>query len=323
MAIVAGIDEAGFGPVLGPLVVSATAFELPEEHADGCMWRLLASAVTPNASKRRRRVAIADSKRLYHGRRGSSGLEHLERGVLSMLSACGLCTESLRGVLGALAPSAQRSLDAYPWYARSDVSLPTTIGKTDLALSANSLKVAMSEASVRPVMFASEPIFTAEYNRLVSAVRNKSAVLFDVTCRLLDRLWRTDANGPIYVWVDRQGGRMRYLPLLQKVFPGAQHHVVEESETVSSYRLTAPGRNWRICFIRDAEQRQLPVALASMLSKYLRELFMELLNGFWRQRLPELEPTAGYYTDGVRFYREIHPHLTELGYDAEQLYRSR
>ncbi|MGC9454393.1 MAG: hypothetical protein ACP5HU_05965 [Phycisphaerae bacterium] len=323
MAVIAGIDEAGFGPVLGPLVVSATAFELPDEHADGCLWRLMASAVTATLAKRRRRIAIADSKRLYHGRRGSSGLEHLERGVLGMLSAAGVTVSSLRQVLGVLAPSAQRSLSNYPWYAREDLSLPRTISATDLALSANSLKVAMSGVGVRPVMFRSEPVFAAEYNRLVSTVRNKSTVLFDVTCRLLDRLWRMDVNGPIYVWVDRQGGRMRYLPLLQRVFPEARHRIVEESEGTSSYHLTAPGRDWRICFVRDAEQRQLPVALASMLSKYLRELFMELLNGFWTHRLPDVAPTAGYYQDGVRFYREIQPHLTELGYDTAQLYRSR
>lgn len=323
MAVIAGIDEAGFGPVLGPLVVSATAFEVDDEHAQGCLWRMLAPAVSPGLAKRRRRIAIADSKRLYHGLRGSAGLEHLERGVLSMLAAVGAPTATLREVLGALAPSAPDNAEKYPWYAQADLTLPRGISETDLKLSANSLRAAMSDVAVRPLMFSSEPIFAAEYNRLVSTVRNKSSVLFDVTCRLLDRLWRMRAKGPIYVWVDRQGGRMRYLPQLQRVFPDAAHKIVAESDTASSYQLTAPGRDWRISFVRDAERKQLPVALASMMSKYLRELFMELLNTFWRQRLPELEPTAGYYRDGVRFYRQIHPHMTELGYDVEQLYRSR
>jgi hypothetical protein len=323
LAVVAGIDEAGFGPVLGPLVVSATAFEVPDEHVDASLWRLLAGAVSRSASKRRRRVAIADSKRLYRGLRGSTGLEHLERGVLSMLSAVGRPARSLRALLGELAPKADRHTGAYPWYAQEDLSLPRAISETDVALSGNSLKAAMATAGVRPLLFRCEPVFAGEFNRLVSTVRNKSSLLMDVTCRLLDRLWRLEAPGPTCVWVDRHGGRMRYLPMLQRVFPEAEHKVVEECDTRSAYRLTAAGREWRICFLQAAERRQLPVAMASMLSKYLRELFMELLNAFWVRRLPEVAPTAGYYRDGVRFYRQVRPHLTELGFESRQLYRSR
>ncbi len=323
MAVIAGIDEAGFGPVLGPLVVSAAAFEVPRQCADECLWRLLSSAVSKSVSKRRRRVAFADSKRLYHGRRDSAGLEHIERGVLGMLRAAGEQAGSLRELLGALAPGAAGHAESYPWYAGADLPLPTTISPTDLTLSANSLKAAMSDARIRPLMLQGEPVFVAEYNRLVSQVRNKSSLLFDITCRLLDKLWRLDVDGPVHVWVDRQGGRMRYLPMLQRVFAQADYKIVEESETRSTYRLTAQGRNWRISFVQSAESGQFAVALASMMSKYLRELFMKLLNGYWLRHLPELTPTAGYYRDGVRFYRQIRPHLAELGFEAAQLYRSR
>mgnify|MGYP001551593101 CR=1 FL=1 len=50
--IIAGIDEAGYGPLLGPLVVSATALEVPwtdELPIDvddlPCCWKLLKEAV--------------------------------------------------------------------------------------------------------------------------------------------------------------------------------------------------------------------------------------------------------------------------------------
>ncbi|MCH8916798.1 MAG: hypothetical protein IIC52_01970 [Proteobacteria bacterium] len=41
MAIVAGIDEAGFGPTLGPLVVSGVAFRVPDDQVDRCLYGLL------------------------------------------------------------------------------------------------------------------------------------------------------------------------------------------------------------------------------------------------------------------------------------------
>ena len=42
-----------------------------------------------------------------------------------------------------------------------------------------------------------------------------------------------------------------------------------------------------------------------MVSKYLREAAMLAFNRFWRERVPELRPTAGYPSDARRFRRDI------------------
>ena len=67
----------------------------------------------------------------------------------------------------------------------------------------------------------------------------------------------------------------------------------------------------------------LPAALASMASKYLRELAMRALNAFWCREVPNLKPTAGYPQDAKRFKAEIAEKQTELGVEDRILWRVR
>jgi ribonuclease HII len=79
----------------------------------------------------------------------------------------------------------------------------------------------------------------------------------------------------------------------------------------------------RIIFCEKAEAQCLPVAVASMLSKYLREALMSRFNAYWKSHLPDVVPTAGYYADGGRFLQDIDAKRKELGIPDEQLIRSR
>ena len=322
MAVVAGIDEAGFGPVLGPLVVSAAVFEVPDAGVGTSMWRLLAGCVRKKPSKRSGAVAIGDSKKLY-SRQRAGGLEHLERGVLALLATRRNRPDSLKKLLSVLAPAAGKHAAMYPWYSQADVPLPQSISPTDVALTGNALKVGFSRAGVELVALRSEPIFVGEYNRVVQATKNKSTTLFDVTSRLIMHLWHNAPAGPLHIYVDRHGGRKRYLPALQRLFAGGSLKVIDETDTFSAYRIADARRTGQISFSVGAEEQHLPVALASMTSKYVRELFMEMFNRFWAGHVADLKPTAGYYVDGRRFYSQILPAVRRLGYDRQQLYRCR
>src|SRR4029450_6994506 len=91
----------------------------------------------------------------------------------------------------------------------------------------------------------------------------------------------------------------------------------------SDYKLPRNGHVVRIIFCEKAEAQCMPVALASMLSKYLREALMGRFNAYWKTMLPELAPTAGYYGDGSRFLQDIDAKRRELGIEDSQLIRSR
>ena len=116
---------------------------------------------------------------------------------------------------------------------------------------------------------------------------------------------------------------MRYLPALQRLFEGSRFKVLQEGETLSAYCIQDSDRCLEVFFSVRGEEKQLPVALASMVSKYVRELCMELFNRFWSEQVPGLQPTAGYFTDGRRFFADIQPAVRRLGLDKALLYRSR
>ena len=322
MAVVAGIDEAGFGPVLGPLVVSAAAFIIPDQGSASTMWQDLAGAVSKKPSRKSGKIAIADSKKLY-SRQRANPLQHIERGTLSMLATAGQTPAGLKELLELVSPQAATQMAGYPWYDGSDVPLPASITPDELSLAANSLTSAMRRAGISLWSIRCEPVFVGQYNAHLQATRNKCTVLLDISSRLLDWLWRNAPKGDLRIYVDRQGGRRRYLPWLQRIFPGCSLRVLDETKLFSAYQLTGRNRTGRICFITGGENHRLPVALASMISKYLRELFMSMFNGYWTCRLPDLSPTAGYYTDGRRFYKAIAGRIRQLGLDAQKIYRSR
>ncbi len=341
--IVAGIDEAGLGPVLGPLVVSATSFDVPDELAGLPMWDILRPSVSRKPAKRAGGIAIADSKKLY-SRQKECGIEHLERGVLTMLAARSTLTgpsgppspvkgegqtvaaapATLGQLLSIVAPGCLPHRGGYPWYSHADLAIPRTISATGVALAANALAAGMDKTDVKgPLTMRAEVVFESEYNRLVRATDNKSVTLFDIVSRLMMHLWQLSAGRDMKLVVDRQGGRMHYLQALQRLFDGCQFKILDEGETVSAYRIQDGRRALEVWFMVEAEDQHLPVALASMLAKYLREVLMETFNAYWAGHKPDLAPTAGYHTDGNRFFREITPLVQQMGIEMDRIFRSR
>jgi ribonuclease HIII len=160
------------------------------------------------------------------------------------------------------------------------------------------------------------------YNQLVSQLRNKGSALFSTVAVHLDRLLRTPGDEPLWVHCDRLGARERYGPLLRTMFEDFSLTIESESESLSAYTLHGK-REVKLVFQERAESASLPVALASMLCKYLREALMTRLNAFFRDHLPSLQPTAGYWTDGLRFLQETAEVRARLGIDDTLLARSR
>ena len=163
-----------------------------------------------------------------------------------------------------------------------------------------------------------------KFNRAVDHWGSKGGALSDAIQALIGALLpRLEPDEPVYFMIDKHGGRNTYAALLQHCFPDGMVFVRRESMECSQYDIQGYAGPISLRFQPRADGEHLCVALASMLSKYLREMLMGEFNRFWLERLPGLEPTAGYPSDAGRFYEAIRPMVEQLGIAHEVVWRKR
>jgi hypothetical protein len=215
-------------------------------------------------------------------------------------------------------------LPDYTWYSAHDEErFPIEVDGLAVKLFAKALTSEMEKSQARCVHMGARVVLERQFNRMLDATRNKASALFSTAAIHLDYLLKTYGQRGLTIFCDRQGGRGHYGGLLRTMFEGWELEITSEREARSDYLLKRDGHVVRIIFCEKAEARCLPVAVASMLSKYLREALMRRFNAFWRTRLPQLEPTAGYYGDGERFLKDIQVARDELGIGDFELVRAR
>ena len=323
MGYLVGTDEAGYGPNLGPLVISATVWETPDGIGNEDLFQRLSHAVASRLDQVSAAagpwVAMADSKLLYTP---GKGLRHLERGLWAALGLLGCRPQTWRDVWQTLAPEALAQMPLMPWHADYDGSAPLDYCAEELELLVESLRGGLAAASVRLLAVRSRAIFAEEFNELVERYGSKGAALSHQTLALAARLIETLPAAPISLVCDKHGGRNCYGSLLAAHFPEWLVEVRGEGRQRSLYRFGPPERRVDVCFRVEGESC-LAAALASMASKYLRELAMRAMNDFWCRRVPGLRPTAGYPGDARRFHRDIATAQAELQIADRILWRDR
>ena len=331
MPYLIGTDEAGYGPNLGPLVVSATVWRVDSMH-DKDLYARLKGAVRTVADKNGQEhvnqentseapIVIGDSKELYKPGKGLAGLE---QGVFTCLAAAKKKPRTWRTMFKALAKDDCSCLEELPWYRDFNDKLPVELPKKEVNARAATLLSACEKANCVPTRIASRVVFPHRFNEMCETYGNKASALSQTTLQLLRSvLVDLPEDEQVYVLCDKHGGRNKYGPLLNDVFPETLAVVREESRLESIYHLGSGKKRRELVFRAKGDAGFLPTALASMVSKYLREIAMRAFNAYWAEQVADLKPTAGYPGDAKRFKKNIEPAQKKLGIDDHVLWRSR
>lgn len=320
MTYLIGTDEAGYGPNLGPLVISATVWRVADSAPMPDLYDILSESVSDTSHTNAQSVVtIADSKALY---KSGGGLGRLETNLYAVARSIGWNWVSWQDVWRSLAPDCTELRRQIPWYREVSLPLPVAANPVEVEANAKTLKAVLASHKTEVVTLRSSAIFPEEFNGLVQKFGTKGAALSNETFKLLKDVMQGIGNEPICVVCDKHGGRNKYGPLLQNIFTDDWIQVCVEGRNESVYRLGPADRPVEIQF-RVGGESFLPTALASMCSKYLRELAMLAFNDFWCTQVADLKPTAGYPVDARRFKREISSVQRALGIEDHVLWRNR
>jgi hypothetical protein len=136
----------------------------------------------------------------------------------------------------------------------------------------------------------------------------KSAVHYEAFEKLLSWVWCLTADGrATRVVGDKHGGRHYYYGPLTQSFPETWIDRGCEGPELSRYTLRDGSRRMEVNLSPRADANDGLVALASIVSKTIREFWMDIFNGYWCDRVKGLRPSAGYPNDSKRFRDAIEP----------------
>jgi ribonuclease HII len=304
-----GIDEAGYGPNLGPFVMSSALFSLPA----GCstdLWKVLRTAVRKANQKADGRLIVDDSKQVYSPK---IGLGVLEKNLWPFLQQTNTSISCKKELWQHLATDPVESVSHEPyilWDATLPLSSPS-ISSTAI------LSGVMSNTSVTLSRLQSSIMAPRQFNQLTREADSKAAIPLHSISQLVASLPGEDT---VEIHVDRLGGRQRYVEQVSQWFPRQKIEIETESPNVSKYRI---GDRLTMSFQVEADQHSFAVALASMLSKYWREVMMMQFNAWFAVQQPGVTPTAGYPLDATRFWSEVEPTRKRLGLINDDWWRER
>lgn len=324
--LLVGVDEAGYGPSMGPLTIAATAWRVPisfdaREMSQRLEPEFLAKPIKPTSMH----VPIGDSKKIHREKLAVEGL--LLGARFQCFAMDGKIPLEWDSRIASFARQDWERLLKIPWYVGRPSGFTETLDQTILDQPAyfRAAFEKLKTHSIALVGVRMRVLDEIEFNQQVDRTGNKSTLLSEASLGLAKQMITEFAvkGEAIEVYCDKHGGRNRYHAILTHMFDEEWFGIEIESQGCSRYTAKWDGHAILVQFKVDGDSI-FPAAAASIFAKWTREELMSRLNGYWQRNvLGGVTATAGYYVDALRFAKQIEGTALKLGLDRDSWWRKK
>lgn len=297
--LVTGVDENGLGPRLGPLVATSLTIEIPRYARSALCERGLG-------------LGLSDSKATG----GFGRMAFIESVALGLLAAVPdrASPRDADGLLERVFPEVRprvRSCCPDPPTAAQcwSVDLPLPAFGGDLAFGRDLVEQLIGRSHIRIADIQSRIACAGVLNAHSVAGRNKLDVDLELFEELIYEVHRRH-GAPLLVVCGMIGGIRDYAARFTRFDEGGVR-TLRGGRGQRRYEVDGIGQ---VRFEVDADARHLPVALASIVGKYVREVCMRRIGEFYQRGVPGLTLASGYHDPvTTRFIEATEPSRRRLG----------
>jgi len=240
-----GIDENGLGPILGPLIISGIKLKVKEPVFFYSKIENLKSI-----------FKIDDSKNVF---KRTEKWAYSKGEIISLSILKTFNFEDL--------------IEKYVNLIISDYEKNFYIKNYKLPIWAKTYKENNLRDEINFIGYKAYAIFPSEFNKELSRI-NK----FQMDIKFfLDLAYELSSNELNLVFCGKVGGYTYYTKEFLKLGI-TKYEILKENKGHSAYKIRYRDKLLEIHFLLDGDKIYYPIAIASIIGKYLRELFMKVLN---------------------------------------------
>jgi ribonuclease HII len=271
-----GADENGLGARLGPLIVTAVLAEV-DERGERALARKLPAKIRADLDDSKRLVSHTDVAIGEAWARVLTG--NVARTPSELFEAL-----SLEGSARLRQPCPSHA-GAQCWSEQRDQLCATA----EQLARVSSHVAALAERGIRLLEVRSSMVCTDRLNQQRARGINRFVSDLHAMEHLILKL-QARAGVPVHAICGKVGGIGEYAKFFGPL-AGWLHATVVEGQAESAYQFPTLGR---VRFVRDADAKAPLVMLASLIGKYVRELFMGRIAGHYPTNADEPRP-SGYH----------------------------